>query len=155
VRGGVIIGLTTSGPHQADTIRRALHLTVGGQQLVTAAQVTWNLFEPSAGGAAAEAAAAGWAVLVQEAVANGRLTPAGEPPGPVIALAGARGVTEDAIAMAAALAQPWVSVVLSGAVTRPQKAANLAALTVGELPALCLAEPPEAYWAARAARPWH
>jgi len=70
----VIIGLTTSGPHEADTIRRALDLTVDGQQLVAAAQVTWNLFEPSAGLAAAEAAAAGWAVLVKEAVANGRLT---------------------------------------------------------------------------------
>ena len=74
---GVIIGLTTSGPHQADTIRRALHLTVDGQQLVAAAQVTWNLLEPSAGPAAAEAAAVGWAVLVKEAVADGRLTPGG------------------------------------------------------------------------------
>jgi aryl-alcohol dehydrogenase-like predicted oxidoreductase len=152
---GVIIGLTASGPHQADTIRRALHLTVDGQQLVTAAQVTWNLLEPSAGPAAAEAAAAGWAVLVKEAVANGRLTPAGVPPGPVTALATERGVTEDAIAMAAALAQPWASVVLSGAVTSTQLEANLAALTVGELSALRLAEPPDAYWAARAARPWH
>src|SRR5215469_6380388 len=108
---GVVIGLTTSGPGQADTIRRALHLTVDGQQLVTAVQVTWNLLEPSAGPAAAEAASAGWAVLVKEAVANGRLTPAGEPPPEVTALAMARGVTEDAIALAAALANPWVSVV--------------------------------------------
>jgi len=152
---GVIIGLTASGPRQADTIRRALHLTVDGQQLFTAAQVTWNLLEPSAGAAAAEAASAGWAVLIKEAVANGRLTPAGAPPGPISALAAERGVTEDAIAIAAALAQPWASVVLSGAVTRPQLAANLAALTVGELPGLRLAEPPDAYWAARAARPWH
>jgi aryl-alcohol dehydrogenase-like predicted oxidoreductase len=73
----------------------------------------------------------------------------------VTALATERGVTEDAIAMAAALAQPWASVVLSGAVTSTQLAANLAALTVGDLPALRLAEPPDAYWAARAARPWH
>src|SRR5215469_2887714 len=57
--GGVIIGLTTSGPRQADTIRRALNLTVDGQQLVSVAQVTWNLLEPSAGPAAAEASAAG------------------------------------------------------------------------------------------------
>jgi aryl-alcohol dehydrogenase-like predicted oxidoreductase len=141
---GVIIGLTASGPHQADTIRRALHLTVDGQQLVTAAQVTWNLLEPSAGPAAAEAAAAGWAVLVKEAVANGRLTPAGVPPGPVTALATERGVTEDAIAMAAALAQPWASVVLSGAVTSTQLEANLAALTVGELSAPPLPDPPAA-----------
>ena len=68
--------------------------------------------------------------------------------------AGARGFTEDAIALAAALAQPWASVVLSGAVTRAHLEANLAALTVGQLPALDLAESPRAYWAARAARPW-
>ena len=102
---GVIIGVTTTGPAQAETVRRALEVTVDGQQLVTSAQVTWNLLEPSVGPAAAEAAAAGWAVLVKEAVANGRLTPAGKPPAPVTALA-------------AALAQPWASVVLSGAVTR-------------------------------------
>ena len=47
---GVIIGLSTSGPHQAEAIRRALTLTVDGQQLFTAAEVTWNLLEPSAAG---------------------------------------------------------------------------------------------------------
>jgi aryl-alcohol dehydrogenase-like predicted oxidoreductase len=153
--GGVIIGLSASGPHQAETIRRTLSVTVDGQQLFTAAEVTWNLLEPSAGAAAAEAAAAGWAVLVKEAVANGRLTAAGGPPAPLTALAAARGVTEDAIALAAALAQPWASVVLSGAVTRAQLDENLAALTVGQVPALSLAEAPGAYWAERAARPWH
>jgi aryl-alcohol dehydrogenase-like predicted oxidoreductase len=116
--------------------------------------VTWNLLEPSAGPAAAEAAAAGWAVLIKEAVANGRLTPAGAPPQAVTALAKAWDVTEDAIALAAALASPWASVVLSGAVTRAQLDANLAALTVGELPELDLAESPGAYWTARSARPW-
>jgi aryl-alcohol dehydrogenase-like predicted oxidoreductase len=151
---GVIIGLSTSGPQQAGTIRKALQVTVGGQQLFTAAQVTWNLLEPSAGPAAAEAASAGWAVLVKEAVANGRLAPGGGPPGQLTALAAARGVTEDAIALAAALANPWASVVLSGAVTQPQLLANLAALTVGRLPALDLAESPGDYWAARSARPW-
>jgi aryl-alcohol dehydrogenase-like predicted oxidoreductase len=151
---GVLTGLTTSGPHQAETLRRALELTVDGQQLFTTAQVTWNLLEPSAGPAAAEAAAAGWAILVKEGVANGRLTPAGGPPAPVTALAAGRGVTEDAIALAAALATGWATVVLSGAVSQAQLAANLAALTVGELPALALAEPPASYWATRAARPW-
>jgi len=127
-------------------------VTVDGQQLVTSARVTWNLLEPSVGPAAAEAAAADWAVLVKEAVANGRLTPAGKPPAPVTALAAARGVTEDAIALAAALAQPWASVVLSGAVTRAPLDANMAALTVSQLPALDLAESTGAYWAARAWR---
>jgi aryl-alcohol dehydrogenase-like predicted oxidoreductase len=150
----VIIGLSTTGPGQADTIRRALELTVDGRQLFAEAEVTWNLLEPSAGPAAAEAASAGWAVLVKEAVANGRLTPAGAPPAPLTAIAAAHGVTEDAIALAAALAQPWATVVLSGAVSRAQLGANLAALAAGDLPPLALAEPPAAYWAARAARPW-
>jgi len=97
--------------------------------------------------------AAGWAVLVKEAVANGRLTAAGGPPGPLTALAAARGVTEDATALAAVLAQPWASVVLSGAVTRAQLDENLAALTVGQLPALSPGEAPGAYWAKR--RPGH
>jgi aryl-alcohol dehydrogenase-like predicted oxidoreductase len=151
---GVTIGLSTSGPRQAEAIRRALPLAVDGQPLFTATQVTWNLLEPSAGPAAAEAAAAGWAVLIKEAVANGRLTAAGGPPAPLTALAAARGVTEDAIAVAAALAQPWASVVLSGAVTSAQLDENLAALTVGPLPALSLAEAPDVYWAQRAVRPW-
>ena len=45
---------------------------------------------------------------------------------------------------------------LSGAVTPGQLRANLAALTVGGLPPdlADLAEPPGAYWATRAARPW-
>src|SRR5207247_4972640 len=47
--GGVITGLSASGPHQADTIRRALSVTVDGQQLFTGAEVTWNLLEPSVG----------------------------------------------------------------------------------------------------------
>src|ERR1700691_5403706 len=74
---GVIIGLSATGPHQAAMIRRALPLTVDGQPLFTATEVTWNLLEPSVGPAAAEAAAAGWGVLVKEVVANGRLTPDG------------------------------------------------------------------------------
>ena len=164
---GVIVGLTTSGPHQADTLRRALDVSVGGQPLFAAAQVTWNLLEPSVGAAAAEAAAAGWAVLVKEALANGRLAPAeraeqaeqaggdaASPPAQLSALAAERGTSEDAIALAAALGNPWATVVLSGAVTPQQLRANLAALTVGDVPPLDLAELPAAYWAARAARAW-
>jgi aryl-alcohol dehydrogenase-like predicted oxidoreductase len=154
---GVLIGLTTSGPSQADTLRQGLRATVGGRPLFSAAQVTWNLLEPSVAPAAAEAAAAGWTILVKEALANGRLAPGGDgpgPPAPLAALAAARNVTSDAVAIAAALANPWAGVVLSGAVTRQQLEANLAALAVGDVPPLDLAEPPGAYWAARAARPW-
>jgi aryl-alcohol dehydrogenase-like predicted oxidoreductase len=154
---GVLIGLTTSGPSQADTLRQALRATVDGQPLFSAAQVTWNLLEPSVAPAAAEAAAAGWTILVKEALANGRLAPGADgpgPPAPLAAIAAARNVTPDAVAIAAALANPWAGVVLSGAVTAQQIEANLAALAVGDIPSLDLAGPPGAYWAARAARPW-
>jgi aryl-alcohol dehydrogenase-like predicted oxidoreductase len=156
---GVLVGLTTSGPRQADALRRALEVRVGGRPLFASAQVTWNLLEPSVGPAAAEAAAAGWPVLVKEALANGRLAP-GEADGAsgarLAALAAERGAGTDAIALAAALANPWATIVLSGAVTPGQLRANLATLTVGSLPPdlADLAEPPGAYWATRAARPW-
>ena len=45
--------------------------------LFTSFQSTWNVLEPSAGPALAEAAAAGARVIVKEAVANGRLAPGG------------------------------------------------------------------------------
>ena len=170
---GVIIGLTTSGPGQADALRRAMQATVDGRPLFTVAQVTWNLLEPSVAPAAAEAAAAGRTILIKEALANGRLAPgaglAGAPgtgvagasgtglagaASELAVLAAARGVTADAIAIAAALANPWASVVLSGAVTARQLQTNLTALSVGDLPQLDLAEPPGAYWESRAARPW-
>ena len=154
---GVIVGLTTSGPGQASTLRRALQATVDGEPLFSVAQVTWNLLEPSVGPAAAEAAAARRTILVKEALANGRLAAGREPGGrlaPIAALAATRGVPADAIAIAAALANPWAGVVLSGAVTPWQLRSNLAALTIRDLPPLDLAEPPASYWAARAARPW-
>ena len=162
---GVIIGLTTSGPGQADALRRAMQATVDGRPLFTVAQVTWNLLEPSVAPAAAEAAAAGWTILIKEALANGRLasgtglagasgTGLAGAASELAVLAAARGVTADAIAIAAALANPWASVVLSGAVTARQLQTNLTALSVGDLPQLDLAEPPGAYWESRAARPW-
>jgi aryl-alcohol dehydrogenase-like predicted oxidoreductase len=157
---GVMIGLSTSGPMQATTLRRALNTTVGGEPLFSAAEVTWNLLEPSVEAAAAEAAAAGWAILIKEAVANGRLAPGGDEAGPssrLGRLAAARGLTPDAIALAAALTKPWAAVVLSGAVTGEQLAANLAALTITDLDDqdLAMAQPAGAYWTARSRRPWN
>jgi len=158
---GLVIGLSTSGPGQAATIRRALELGAGGLAPFACVQATWNLLEPSAGPALAEASAAGWGVIVKEAVANGRLTPHGDGPaaatlGPVAAR---HGVGVDAVALAAVLANPWADVVLSGAVSPAQLEANLAAVGVEldeqELAALAgLAEPAEAYWRARAALAW-
>jgi aryl-alcohol dehydrogenase-like predicted oxidoreductase len=154
---GLLVGMTTTGPKQADTIRRALHVLVDGVPLFSSVQATWNLLEPSAGPALGEAASAGWAVIVKEALANGRLAPTGSDGGadsPLGMAAAARGVTADALAIAVALAQPWVSVVLSGAASVDQVAANLGALNVGSVELPELAEAADEYWAARSARPW-
>ena len=164
LRDGLVIGLSSSGPGQAATIRRALEATADGEAPFACVQATWNLLEPSAGPALAEASTAGWGVIVKEAVANGRLTPHGHDHGhgPAAVLervAAGHGVGVDAVALAAVLANPWADVVLSGAVTPAQLEANLAAvgveLTPGDLEELAaLAEPAERYWEERSALSW-
>ncbi|KQV21736.1 MULTISPECIES: aldo/keto reductase [unclassified Kitasatospora] len=153
---GVRVGLSTSGPAQAETIRAALAVTVAGRPLFAAVQSTWNVLEPSAGPALAEAHAAGWFVVVKEGMANGRLADRNASTA-LRSLADAAGSSCDALALAAAAAQPWADIVLSGAVTTAQLASNLAApaLSAEQLAALApLAEPAEAYWRTRAALPW-
>lgn len=153
----VAIGLSTSGPHQAETIRRALEVSVDSVNPFSAVQATWNLLEPSVGPALAEAHDAGWGVIVKEAMANGRLT--SEVSAALAEIGDARGVTPDRVAIAAVLAQPWVDVCLSGAVTEQQIRSNAAALEISlaeeELqPLLRLAEPPESYWRTRSKLAW-
>lgn len=164
--GGVAIGLSVSGPRQAATIGRALQIRVEGQRLFDVVQATWNPLEPSAGSALAEAHAAGMGVIVKEAVANGRLTSRNVVPAfaeqrtLLMREAERLGCSLDALAIAAALAQPWSGVVLSGAATIEQLYSNLAALAVpwddqaAQTLAL-LAEPAERYWQNRAALPWN
>ena len=78
---GCAIGLTVTGPHQPETLRRALEVTVDGKPLFDCVQATWNVLEQSAGtGALAEAHAAGLGVIVKEALANGRLTELNDDP---------------------------------------------------------------------------
>ena len=151
---GVGLGFSTSGPQQADAVRRGVGLVVDGAPLFDSVQSTWNLLEPSVGPALAEAADAGFRVIVKEGVANGRLTDRGlAPDSPVRAAAAASGAGPDAVALAAALAQPWADVVLSGAVTPGQLRSNAAARGLAvDLPDL--AEDPQAYWATRSSLPW-
>ena len=154
---GIEVGASTSGPAQAEAIERLLAVTVDDRPLFGSVQATWNLLEPSAGPALADAHARGLRVVVKEAVANGRLTSRGADIDRLSAVAGRHRVGVDAVAIAAALAQPWCDVVLSGAVTTDQLRSNATAvaLTPAELAALStLAEPPGDYWAARGRRPW-
>jgi aryl-alcohol dehydrogenase-like predicted oxidoreductase len=152
---GVTVGLSTSGPEQAAAIRAALDVEYDGAPLFASVQATWNLLEPSAGPALAEAHARGRFVIVKESMANGRLA-AADAPAEVRRLAHTHDTGTDAIAIAAALAQPWTGVVLSGAATVAQLTANLDArdLTLDPAELSDLAEPPDRYWHTRATLPW-
>lgn len=154
--GGLVIGLSVSGPGQADTIRRALDVRVDGVALFGAVQATWNVLEPSADTALADAHAAGLGVIVKEALANGRLLTGA----PARALADlVPGEQPDAIALAAVLARPWANLVLSGAVTPAQVRSNVGALAHdlggdGLASLDDLAEDPSTYWATRSGLAW-
>jgi aryl-alcohol dehydrogenase-like predicted oxidoreductase len=152
--GGLLIGITVTGARQASTIERALE--VGGFDAV---QATWNLLERSAGEMLEAAHAEGLVVIVKEAVANGRLTVRGNCTG-LHRIALEAGSTPDAVAIAVALAEPWVDVVLSGATTVNELRSNLAAreleLSKDMLEDLdSLREEPRQYWRTRSSLPWN
>jgi aryl-alcohol dehydrogenase-like predicted oxidoreductase len=151
--GGLELGVSVTGPRQAEVIVKALQVQRGGRRLFDWIQATWNLLEPSAAPALAEAHARGIRVIVKEPLANGRLSPRGDVAG-FLELAASRGVTPDALALASALAQPWAHVVLSGAATLAQLESNLKARQVAPLEPGPFVEGSAAYWAHRATLPW-
>ncbi len=155
---GVRVGLSTSGPRQDQTLRRALAVewrvnrcsqpprSLGtclsrrsGQRRQRRPRPAW----PSS--SRKRSPTAGWLPAATLPLRRRRCLPS----------LPAQQVSPDAVALAAVLAQPWATVVLSGAVTPAQLTANVAALTVtGAAFSLELAEPAEVYWSARSARSW-
>lgn len=163
---GLAIGISLSGPKQADTLRAAMEVRIAGRPLFDCVQATWNILERSAGAALAEAHDAGMGVIIKEGVANGRLTDRNRDPAwtpqrhRLESIAARLATTIDAIALAAICVRPFADVVLSGASTIAQLQSNLAALTLrwddtleGELAAM--AEPADEYWATRAKLVWN
>jgi aldo/keto reductase family protein len=151
---GLVIGLTVSGPHQSDVIRRASAVQIDGTRLFQVVQATWNLLDPSAGSALAEAKALGWGVIIKEALANGRLTSrASNLPDSLRAFAAGHQTTVDVVAIAAAMSQPWADVVLSGAVTTQQLLSNVSAQRLlGKMIGIpSVAQTPAEYWTRRRA----
>ena len=163
---GTAIGLTLSGASQAETLEMAVQSSVDGLPVFDVVQATWNLLEPSAGAALGAAHLAGMGVIVKEALANGRLTGRNQeldfaPRHAILQDQSRRfGVGMDAFALAAALAQPWADVVLSGASTVAQLQSNVGALDVpwddeAARVTRVLAEAPDLYWQKRAALDWN
>ncbi len=169
---GVTPGLSLSGPRQGEVLEQALALHLNGAPVFGAVQATWNLLESSAGPALLAAHEAGWQVVLKEGVANGRLTDRGTAPR---GMAGALqpqqaqllldlcqryGTSPDALALAAALAQPFAQLVLSGASTIAHLHSNFTALrlrlSAADLSELeSLKESPVDYWQTRSRLAWN
>ncbi len=154
---GVAVGFSTSGPRQADTILRALEVTRDGARLFSAVQATWNLLETSTGEALRQASRRELTVIVKEALANGRLVT--DPPPALREVADRLGTAPDAVALAAAAAQPWANRVLLGPAGVDQLRANLRAnaviLDAADLDRLTSAAlDPHEYWQQRSDLPW-
>lgn len=163
---GVKIGLSLSGPKQADVLRRAMAIEIDGQRLFDVCQATYNVLEQSAGPALREAAELGMGVIVKEALANGRLTSRNHDED--FALNKQRleimgreyGVGMDAIALAFVLSRPWVHVVLSGAAVENHLLSNLDALKIDLGPdaqsqIAAMGVECEAYWKKRSKLAWN
>lgn len=165
-QSGVAIGLSLSGAQQAATLTQALTITVDGVRLFDAVQATWNLLEQSATTALQTAHAVGITIIIKEALANGRLTlrnntPAFAPKLQLLQQEATRlQTTIDALALAAVFAQPWATIVLSGAATVTQLVSNSRAGDVrwdeeAAAALLPLGEAPDHYWQQRSDLAWN
>lgn len=164
--GGLAIGLSVSGPGQAETISRALDIEFDGRLLFSAVQATWNLLERSATATLQAAHEAGWGVIIKEALANGRLTERNNAPefqakrDRLESLALDLETSIDGLALAAVLNQPFVDIVLSGAAQVDHLLSNLCAIEVEWRDSLAreledLLEPPADYWQKRSQLAWN
>ncbi len=163
---GIQIGVTVSGENQAALIGKAINVRVDGVRLFDSIQATWNVLEQSASDALYAAHIAGMAVVIKEALANGRLTQKNTNPDFILKLASLNveanrlETTVDALALAAVLSLNWVTVVLSGATTVEQMESNVKAVDVDwdYLAAAALsrmAEHPTKYWEMRSQLKWN
>jgi len=163
---GILIGLSVSGPQQRNVIQQALNIKRDGQALFGAVQATWNLLEQSATNALQAASDHGLLIIIKEAVANGRLTKRNANPefGAQMDLLNnaARDLhtTVDALAIAAAINQPWSDIVLSGAAQVGHLHSNLGALDIAWDDSILsslepIREEPTVYWSTRSALTWN
>ncbi|MDR6199934.1 aryl-alcohol dehydrogenase-like predicted oxidoreductase [Microbacterium sp. SORGH_AS428] len=148
---GVRVGISTSGPRQAEVIDRARQ---EHGDLFSVVQSTWNVFEASAGPALERAHEAGWTVVLKEVLANGWLSDA-HAPNALRDAARTASLTVDEYAFAVARRQEWADIVLSGAATDDQlrRGAERSAPD-GILPMPSFAVDPQTYWHRRSALDW-
>ncbi len=163
---GVIIGLSLSGESQSETLDQSMEIMTNDEYLFQSVQVTWNLLEQSTTQMLEKASAAGYGVIVKEALANGRLTEKNEDSLFREKLHLLKGIAKkhlvgvDAVAISYVLSQHWVSVALSGAANESHLISNLKALSVrldSDDHSLLnqLTESPADYWKTRSKLEWN
>jgi len=163
---GTVIGLTLSGVKQSETLQKALSVKSGDDFLFQSVQATWNILERSTTDVLMNASQSGIGIIIKEALANGRLTNRNNEAAFFNKMEQLRGIAKnynvgiDAISIAYILRQPWVSTVLSGAVTKEQLESNLKALKVklneSDMNIInSMVESPRKYWETRAELAWN
>lgn len=155
---GLAIGLTSSGPNQAQVLKEASEIKIKDHFLFDVFQVTYNILEQSTFDVLKNLIKKGKKIVVKEALANGRVFTNTAPL--LSELAHKYNVGIDAIALRFVIdsLHPWV--VLSGASSKTQLQENLKSLTfqftteeVNLLKSLALE--PNNYWSERKALAWN
>lgn len=163
---GLKMGLSASGPQQAEIVEKAMEIQIDGQALFEVFQVTYNVFEQSMEALISATRDSNTRWVIKEAMANGRVFPNSQFPeyAPTYAylelLARKYNVTIDAIALRYCQDSLNPFKVLSGAAVQAHLSQNLKmnefTLTSLELATLkkCRVER-ESYWEERSQLPWN
>lgn len=163
---GIKVGLSVTGPHQAEVVKAAIDIEIDGLPLFETVQATFNVLDQSAGPVLEAAAQRGMGVIIKEALANGRLTTRNNDPGfsknkqLLQIIAREYNVGMDAVALAFVLGHPWAHVVLSGAAVENHLLSNLQALKIKLGPDAFrqiagMKVDNHSYWAERSALEWN
>ena len=160
--GGVVVGLSLTGPHQDKTLQKALSIKRNGTPLFRSVQATWNLLEQSAARQLIIAKENGCLIIVKEAMANGRIATLDSNHLTSRQIEKIRMASEtyqlspDQLAINAAMQQPFTDIVLSGAATPSHLISNLQRtdrrIDLEQLDGLT--EAPEEFWEKRSKLRW-
>ena len=161
-KGGVDIGISTSGPEQKETIAQLLEINKS-EKLFSFIQCTINIFEQSCIEILKKASNQGINVIAKEIFANGRLTNLNDSLHQenfmaINEIATTLNITIEDLALIWVYQLPFIKIVLTGASTINQLEKNLNSLNKIniELPSLNNFElPPEEYWNTRKSLSWN
>ncbi|WP_010135909.1 aldo/keto reductase [Ochrovirga pacifica] len=155
---GLLIGITSSGPHQDLILKEAAEIKIGGVYLFDVFQVTYNVLSQNTFDVLKQLIQENKKVVIKECLANGRVFQ--NPSELICKLARKYNVGIDAIAFRFVIDSLNPAIVLSGAFSEKQLKENLKALdfslTEEEINALkSLTLTPKEYWSKRKTLAWN